>query len=95
MTQLIINKLTKAQYENIIPDENQLYLITDDADSGEVIPAVDDKTIFIEADKLTAKGIKTSNGQILTTWVGTKAEYDAAYAAGEIPENMLCVITDQ
>ena len=38
--------------------------------------------------------MKTKSGEILTSWIGTKAEYDIAWENGSINENTLCIVTD-
>lgn len=96
LSQLIINKLTKAQYDSITPDENQLYLITDDSDNviDQISTLVDGESIVYENEKISAQGLKTSSGTTLLAWIGTQEQYNTDYAAGSIPANMLCIVTD-
>lgn len=75
---LIINKLTQAQYDGIAnPSDTELYLIPDNGSTGEV--SIDDITITQNTnDELQAVGVIDNNsGGALKTWTGTKAQYDA------------------
>lgn len=89
LNQLIINQLTQAQYDQITPNENELYVITDAKTQVEV----DNKSITENAsEKIQTVGVIDANNtsNAIKTWTGTQAQYSEiggyfAYTSGAVP----------
>lgn len=90
---LIFNKLTQEQYNNADKVPTEFYLTPDDTD--EKLAAKQDKltagtNITIVDNVISATG----GGGSGFDFEGTKAEFDAAVAAGTITEDSVSLITD-
>lgn len=90
---LIFNKLTQEQYNNADRVPTEFYLTPDDTD----------EKLATKQDKLIAGTNITIDGNVISAtggsgsgfdFEGTKAEFDAAVAAGTITDDSVSLITD-
>ena len=89
--QVIVNKMTQAQYDQVTPSDTEFYLITD----GDVPPDVDNETIEINNNgELQAIGVIDNNtNSALKTWTGTLVQYNAITTKD--PDTLYNITDDQ
>lgn len=104
VNQLVINKMTKAQYESITPSETELYLVPDEIDStptsgsdnpvtsGGVYTALQDK-LDVPSTAGTSGQVLTSDGQGSQSWqTPTSAVSDVTVGGTSVVTNGVAVV---